>query len=178
MHLEEKAGRTPACRPKRRTCREPITVGGWEGILLSLDLDVGKVPACTWKHALKVAGKATTKTDSIEMTRAVFPEADAKLLTRVDEHHGRAEALLIAAHGHWAALVGKIGTCLSALVQDLIAGRAKAIQADRKRKRRFSNNTVTSSASLAEATGTDDSVVGDEVGIDASGDAAARRASC
>ena len=63
---------------------------------MSLDLDVGKVPACTWKHALKVAGKATTKTDSIEMTRAVFPEADAKLLTRVDEHHGRAEALLIA----------------------------------------------------------------------------------
>jgi hypothetical protein len=111
VHLEEKAG-TPASRPKRRTCREPIAVSGWEGILVPLDLDVRQVPACTWKHALKLAGKATTEMGTIELARTVFPEAAAKLLTlTLEEHPGRAEALLIAAHGQWAPLVGEIGTC-------------------------------------------------------------------
>ena len=86
------------------------------------------VPARTWKCALKLAGKLLTKGDSLELARAVFPELDAEVL-KLKKHHGRAEALLIAAHGHRA----------DAKTEDLLSNHLKVmvdlLAGSRKRKR-------------------------------------------
>jgi len=63
--------------------------------------------ACTWKCALKLAHRASTKEDSGAMANVVFPEVGDELL-KLKMHHGRVEALLIAVHGHWAERVGTI----------------------------------------------------------------------
>jgi hypothetical protein len=51
-----------------------------------------------WKLALGLSGKKTSKDDSIEMAKMVFPESEDMLQRKKD--HGRAESLLIAAYGH------------------------------------------------------------------------------
>jgi hypothetical protein len=47
---------------------------------------------------LGLKGKKTSKDDSIEMAKLVFPESEDMLQRKKD--HGRAESLLIAAYGH------------------------------------------------------------------------------
>jgi hypothetical protein len=80
--------------------------GQWLGVLVSHDLDVRLVAASTWKWALKLArrGEVREKNASRELAKRLFANERnqvAAALKRVKDH-GRAEALLIAAHGHWA----------------------------------------------------------------------------
>ena len=92
--------------------------GQWLGVLVSHDLNVRLVAASTWKWALKLArrGEVRDKKASRELAKRLFANERnqvAAALKRVKDH-GRAEALLIAAHGHWAE--GRDDT-LAALVQ-------------------------------------------------------------
>ena len=80
--------------------------GQWLGVLVSHGLDVRLVAASTWKWALKLArrGQMRDKNASRELAKRWFANESnqvADALKRVKDH-GRAEALLIAAHGHWA----------------------------------------------------------------------------
>ena len=80
--------------------------GQWLGVLVSHGLDVRLVAASTWKWALKLArrGQVRDKNASRELARKLFANTHnqvAAALRRVKDH-GRAEALLLAAHGHWA----------------------------------------------------------------------------
>ena len=79
--------------------------GQWLGVLVSHGLDVRLVAASTWKWALKLArrGQVRDKNASRELAKRWFANESnqvADALKRVKDH-GRAEALLIAAHGHW-----------------------------------------------------------------------------
>ena len=78
--------------------------GQWIGVLKSHDFDVRLVAASTWKWALKLArrGQVCDKNDSRDLAKRLFPNNDVADLLRLQKHHGRAEALLLAAHGHWA----------------------------------------------------------------------------
>jgi len=75
-------------------------------VLKSHDFDVRLVAASTWKWALKLArrGQVRDKNASRELATRWFANTTnqvAATLERVKDH-GRAEALLIAAHGYWA----------------------------------------------------------------------------
>ena len=80
--------------------------GTWHGVLVSHDLDVRLVAASTWKWALNLArrGAPRDKNDSRDLAKKLFatPNNDVAALLRRQKDHGRAEALLLAAHGHWA----------------------------------------------------------------------------
>ena len=64
------------------------------------------VAASTWKWALKLArrGAARDKNDSRDLAKKLFAtrDNDVAALLRRQKDHGRAEALLLAVHGHWA----------------------------------------------------------------------------
>ena len=80
--------------------------GMWHDVLEAHDFDVRLVAAFTWKWALQLArrGAVGNKDDSRELATRLFAKRDkqvAAALQRVKDH-GRAEALLNAAHGHWA----------------------------------------------------------------------------
>ena len=77
--------------------------GQWLGVLVSHGLDGRLVAASTWKWALKLArrGQVRDKNASRELATRWFGNQVAVALQRVKDH-GREEALLIAAHGHWA----------------------------------------------------------------------------
>lgn len=76
--------------------------GLWKGVLESCvnpeTTRVEVVKPQAWKLALGLSGKKTSKDDSIEMAKMVFPESEDMLQRKKD--HGRAESLLIAAYGH------------------------------------------------------------------------------
>jgi len=76
--------------------------GLWKGVLESCvnpeTTRVEVVKPQAWKLALGLKGKKTSKDDSIEMAKLVFPESEDMLQRKKD--HGRAESLLIAAYGH------------------------------------------------------------------------------
>jgi len=75
--------------------------GLWKGVLESCVNEttiVEVVKPQAWKLALGLRGKASSKDDSIDLAKLVFPEAE-KMLSRKKDH-GRAESLLIAAYGH------------------------------------------------------------------------------
>ena len=103
-HLEVGGGRSAY---NAQTCFvQGAASGQWIGVLKSHDFDVRLVAASTWKWALKLArrGQVRDKNASRELAKRWFANASnqvADALKRVKDH-GRAEALLIAAHGHWA----------------------------------------------------------------------------
>ena len=103
-HLEVGGGRSAY---NAQTCFvQGAASGTWHGVLVSHDLDVRLVAASTWKWALKLArrGQVRDKNASRELAKRWFANESnqvADALKRVKDH-GRAEALLIAAHGHWA----------------------------------------------------------------------------
>ena len=76
--------------------------GLWKGVLESCvnpeTTRVEVVKPQAWKLALGLSGKKSSKDDSIEMAKMVFPESEDMLQRKKD--HGRAESLLIAAYGH------------------------------------------------------------------------------
>ena len=71
--------------------------GLWKGVLESCvnpeTTRVEVVKPQAWKLALGLSGKKTSKDDSIEMAKMVFPESEDMLQRKKD--HGRAESLLI-----------------------------------------------------------------------------------
>eukprot|EP00195_Chlamydomonas_chlamydogama_P009598 CAMPEP_0202897452 /NCGR_PEP_ID=MMETSP1392-20130828/6205_1 /ASSEMBLY_ACC=CAM_ASM_000868 /TAXON_ID=225041 /ORGANISM="Chlamydomonas chlamydogama, Strain SAG 11-48b" /LENGTH=463 /DNA_ID=CAMNT_0049583079 /DNA_START=111 /DNA_END=1502 /DNA_ORIENTATION=- len=77
--------------------RSPVmySTGMWHGLLTMAGFRACTVPVRQWKKALGLIGG--DKEDSRELARRIFPQ-HAHLLT-LKKHHGRAEALLIAA---WA----------------------------------------------------------------------------
>jgi len=92
------------------------------GVLVSHGFDVRLVAASTWKWALKLArrGEVRDKNASCKLAKRLFANKSnqvAAALKRVKDH-GRAEALLIAAHGHRAE--GRPDT-LASLVQACIS---------------------------------------------------------
>ena len=103
-HLEVGGGRSAY---NAQTCFvQGAAAGTWHGVLASFDFDVRLVAASTWKWALKLArrGEVRDKKASRELAKSLFANERnqvAAALKRVKDH-GRAEALLIAAHGHWA----------------------------------------------------------------------------
>ena len=119
--------------------------GRWEGVFASQGLIVRMIPARTWKCALKLAGKHSTKDDSLMLARAVFPELDAEVL-KLQKHHGRAEALIIAAYGHRAYTGAEKEDLLSMHLALMVESVTTRKSVTRKRKRR------TSTADLIEAT--------------------------
>ena len=76
----------------------------WHGVLVSHDFDVRLVAASTWKWALKLArrGAPRDKNESRDLANRLFRNDHVADLLRRQKDHGRAEALLIAAHGYWA----------------------------------------------------------------------------
>jgi len=101
-HLEVGGGRSAY---NAQTCFvQGAASGTWHGVLVSRDFDVRVVAASTWKWALKLArrGQVRDKNDSRDLAKRLFPNNDVADLLRLQKHHGRAEALLLAAHGHWA----------------------------------------------------------------------------
>jgi len=101
-HLEVGGGRSVY---NAQTCFvQGAASGTWHGVLVSHDFDVRLVAASTWKWALKLArrGQVRDKNDSRDLAKRLFPNNDVADLLRLQKHHGRAEALLLAAHGHWA----------------------------------------------------------------------------
>ena len=83
--------------------------GLWKGVLESCvnpeTTRVEVVKPQAWKLALGLSGKKTSKDDSIEMAKMVFPESEDMLQRKKD--HGRAESLLIAAYGHAREILQK-----------------------------------------------------------------------
>ena len=74
-------------------------------MLVSRDFDLRLVAASTWKWALKLArrGAPRDKNESRDLAKRLFADvADVADLLRLQKDHGRAEALFLAAHGHWA----------------------------------------------------------------------------
>ena len=102
-HLEVGGGRSAY---NAQTCFvQGAASGTWHGVLVSHDFDVRLVAASTWKWALKLArrGAPRDKNESRDLANRLFADvADVADLLRLQKHHGRAEALLLAAHGHWA----------------------------------------------------------------------------
>ena len=101
-HLEVGGGRSAY---NAQTCFvQGAASGTWHGVLVSHDFDVRLVAASTWKWALKLArrGQVRDKNDSRDLAKRLFPNNDVADLLRLQKHHGRAEALLLAAIGHWA----------------------------------------------------------------------------
>ena len=76
--------------------------GTWHGVLVSHDFDVRLVAASTWKWALKLArrGAPRDKNESRDLANRLFRNNYVADLLRRQKDHGRAEALLLAAHGH------------------------------------------------------------------------------
>ena len=101
-HLEVGGGRSAY---NSQTCFvQGAASGTWHGVLVSHDFDVRLVAASTWKWALKLArrGAPRDKNESRDLANRLFADvAGVADLLRLQKHHGRAEALLLAAHGHW-----------------------------------------------------------------------------
>ena len=75
--------------------------GLWKGVLESCVDETTRVEVVkpqAWKLAMGLTGKKTSKDDSIDMAKLIFPESETMLMRKKD--HGRAESLLIAAYGH------------------------------------------------------------------------------
>ena len=102
-HLEVGGGRSAY---NAQTCFvQGAAAGTWHGVLASFDFDVRLVAASTWKWALKLArrGAPRDKNESRDLANRLFADvADVVDLLQLKKYHGRAEALLLAAHGHWA----------------------------------------------------------------------------
>ena len=102
-HFEVGGGRSAY---NAQTCFvQGAAAGTWHGVLASFDFDVRLVAASTWKWALKLArrGAPRDKNESRDLANRLFADvADVADLLRLQKYHGRAEALLLAAHGHWA----------------------------------------------------------------------------
>ena len=77
--------------------------GIWKGVLVSAgrDVRVVKPQTCKWALGLTKRGVRSDKDSSRKSAKKLFPEVGDERLKRVKDH-GRAEALLIAAHGHSA----------------------------------------------------------------------------
>eukprot|EP00250_Pteridium_aquilinum_P024553 c29241_g1_i1 orf=139-1044(+) len=71
--------------------------GIWIGTLVASGISVVPVPASTWKRAMGLSGKGVTKDHCRACASLIFPSLASQLKRKKD--HGRAEALLIAAHG-------------------------------------------------------------------------------
>jgi hypothetical protein len=102
VHLEVGGGRS--LYASQSCFVQGAASGQWLGVLVSHDLNVRLVAASTWKWALKLArrGEVRDKKASRELAKSLFANERnqvAAALKRVKDH-GRAEALLIAAHGH------------------------------------------------------------------------------
>ncbi|KXZ45452.1 hypothetical protein GPECTOR_54g193 [Gonium pectorale] len=78
-----------------------FSTGVWLGLLSGMGFMVGSTPVRRWKTDLGLFG-ARGKDAALDLARALFPD-HVKILT-LKKHHGRADALLIAA---WA-----LGACL------------------------------------------------------------------
>lgn len=101
-HLEVGGGRSAY---NAQTCFvQGAASGTWHGVLVSHDFDVRLVAASTWKWALKLArrGAPRDKNESRDLANRLFRNNYVADLLRRQKDHGRAEALLLAAHGHWA----------------------------------------------------------------------------
>ncbi|KAL1555174.1 Holliday junction resolvase MOC1, chloroplastic [Salvia divinorum] len=71
--------------------------GLWLGVLVASGYSVVPVPASLWKNGFKLTGNRSSKDESRELATTLFPSMSPLLKRKKD--HGRAEALLIAAHG-------------------------------------------------------------------------------
>ncbi|KAJ6409274.1 hypothetical protein OIU84_008883 [Salix udensis] len=71
--------------------------GLWIGVLVASGFSVVPVPSMKWKNDLELTGGRCTKDDSRRIASTLFPSLSPLLERKKD--HGRAEALLIAAHG-------------------------------------------------------------------------------
>ncbi|PKI77214.1 Holliday junction resolvase MOC1, chloroplastic-like [Punica granatum] len=71
--------------------------GLWIGILVTSGFSVVPVPSLLWKNGFDLSGSRSTKDDSRLLASKLFPSLSDQLKRKKD--HGRAEALLIAAHG-------------------------------------------------------------------------------
>ncbi|XP_057801551.1 Holliday junction resolvase MOC1, chloroplastic [Salvia miltiorrhiza] len=71
--------------------------GLWLGVLVASGYSVVPVPSLLWKNSFKLAGSHSSKDNSRELATTLFPALSPLLKRKKD--HGRAEALLIAAHG-------------------------------------------------------------------------------
>ena len=98
VHLEE--GGATANLSAQSAFVQGSHFGQWKGILIGAGLTVRTVKPQKWKWALGLArrGASSDKNKSRSMARTLFPTAKDMLKRQKD--HGRAEALLIAAHGH------------------------------------------------------------------------------
>ncbi|KAL9233570.1 hypothetical protein vseg_008550 [Gypsophila vaccaria] len=72
--------------------------GLWIGILVASGFSVVPVPSSVWKRELELARGHTSKDESWELAKELFPSLSSMLKRKKD--HGRAEALLIAAYGN------------------------------------------------------------------------------
>lgn len=69
-----------------------VAYGSLLSVLQALQIPVELVTPVTWK---KAAGLGKDKKAALHKARLLFPTADLRL----EKHHGRAEALLLARHG-------------------------------------------------------------------------------
>lgn len=95
VYLEEAT--TPRHFGAHSALVQGTSFGTWFAALTSVGLTVHTVTGRTWKAQMGLTGKP--KRASRELAKQIFPEVHASSLS-LEKHHGRAEALLIAAHGH------------------------------------------------------------------------------
>ncbi|XP_047939003.1 Holliday junction resolvase MOC1, chloroplastic [Salvia hispanica] len=90
--------------------------GLWLGVLVASGYSVVPVPASVWKNGFKLTGSRSSKDESRELATTLFPSMSPLLKRKKD--HGRAEALLIAAHGK--GLKVDIGSDSQCILEDSV----------------------------------------------------------
>ncbi|KAG6414022.1 hypothetical protein SASPL_126738 [Salvia splendens] len=90
--------------------------GLWLGVLVASGYSVVPVPASLWKNGFKLTGSRSSKDESRELATTLFPSMSPLLKRKKD--HGRAEALLIAAHGK--GLKVDIGSDSQCILEDSV----------------------------------------------------------